>query len=241
MAAADARTGAFELKGRMSTLTVLRLLNADPNTVLAEFERRLHEAPAMFDGMPLVIDPGTVADGIDDASLAQLADGLRSLGVAPMALTGEVDRATAAAAGLGVIAESGRNVGDAAQASRSAEPAPTQPTQAAARVVTQPVRSGQQIYARDGDLVLMASVSPGAEVLADGHVHIYGSLNGRAFAGVQGDLTARIFCRRLNPELVAIAGRYQIRDKLDGTYIGHEVQIALESDALTVAPLAAGA
>lgn len=76
------------------------------------------------------------------------------------------------------------------------------------KVITQPVRSGQQIYAKDADLIVLASVGTGAELLADGHIHVYGALRGRALAGIKGDTSARIFCSTLNAELVSIAGQY---------------------------------
>lgn len=230
------RAAPFELKGRMSTLTVLRLLDGDPGVVLAGVEERVAMAPAMFTGLPVAIDAGGLPTLPEESGLRRLADGLREQGLVPVALVGDIDRALAARVGLGVIAEPGSGPRPAAEpaAETEAEAAP-----AAARVITQPVRSGQQVYARGGDLVVLASVSPGAEVLADGHVHIYGALNGRALAGVQGDETARIFCRRLNAELIAIAGRYQVSDGLSDDYLGRDVQIALRDDALTIEPMPA--
>jgi septum site-determining protein MinC len=99
-------------------------------------------------------------------------------------------------------------------------------------VVEKPVRSGQRIYARGGDLVILAGVSSGAEVMADGHIHAYGALRGRAMAGVSGDKEARIFCRKLGAELVSIAGLYRVSEKLEGRYLGRAVQISLAGDAL---------
>lgn len=240
MATRVTRPTAFELKGRMTTLTVLRLLEADPDAVLVQLDGQLRQAPAMFEGMPLAIDTAALTEPPAEGTLATLVQGLRERGLAPVALVGEVDRAAAARAGLGVIADRGGTVaaptegGGAASAEAPAE-APERP--AASRVVSQPVRSGQQIYARGGDLVVLASVSPGAEVLADGHIHIYGALNGRALAGVQGDIGARIFCRRLNAELIAIAGRYQVSDNISDDDLGGEVLISLRDDALTIEPL----
>jgi septum site-determining protein MinC len=102
------------------------------------------------------------------------------------------------------------------------------------RLVTQPVRSGTQIYARGADLVVTAAVSPGAEIIADGNIHVYGALRGRALAGAGGDVDARIFCSRLEAELVSIAGRYLVSEQLPAEQQGFPVQIALVDERLTV-------
>ncbi len=100
--------------------------------------------------------------------------------------------------------------------------------------MTEPVRSGTQIYARGGDLIVTAAVSAGAEVMADGNIHVYGRLRGRALAGAAGDTAARIFCTRLEAELISIAGRYLVSEQLPAEYQGGPAQIALVDDALTI-------
>ena len=100
--------------------------------------------------------------------------------------------------------------------------------------MTEPVRSGTQIYARGADLVITAAVSPGAEIIADGNIHVYGALRGRALAGADGDVDARIFCSRLEAELVSIAGRYLVSEQLPPEQRGSAVHIALVDDQLTV-------
>lgn len=99
-------------------------------------------------------------------------------------------------------------------------------------VVRQQVRSGQQIYAQGGDLVIMASVSAGAEVMADGHIHIHGDLRGRALAGVKGHQEARIYCRHLDGELVAIAGVYMMQEQFPEQR--DQVEVSLENDQLAI-------
>src|SRR3984893_16049632 len=113
-------------------------------------------------------------------------------------------------------------------------PAPARPSRAAPRLVTEPVRSGTQIYARGTDLVVTAAVSPGAELVADGNIHVYGALRGRAMAGASGDVEARIFCSRLEAELVSIAGRYLVSEQLPAEQRGFPVQIVLVDDQLTI-------
>ncbi len=122
---------------------------------------------------------------------------------------------------------------------RSESPAPAEPAAPAlagrrTRVVTQPVRSGTQVYAEGGDLLVLAAVSPGAEVIADGHVHIYGALRGRAIAGAQGDREARIFVSKLEAELVSVAGSYLVSEAIEAELRGKAVQVALVDDVLTV-------
>lgn len=107
------------------------------------------------------------------------------------------------------------------------------PKKAAAdnQIVRHPVRSGQRLYAR-GDLTIIGAVSPGAEVIADGSIHVYGKLSGRAIAGAQGDETAAIFCQQLNAELVSIAGNYKQLEDIDNVYLNQRIQISLENEKI---------
>ena len=102
------------------------------------------------------------------------------------------------------------------------------------KIVTKPVRSGQQIYAEGADLILMAPVSEGAEVLADGHIHVYGTLRGRALAGVKGDLEARIFCQQLEAELVSVAGQFVLNDKIRDSCWKKPAQIYLHDESIQI-------
>lgn len=124
-----------------------------------------------------------------------------------------------------------------APAATPAPPSVPAPAARPSRVITQPVRGGQQVYA-EGDLILLAPVSAGAEVMADGHIHCYAPLRGRALAGVQGDAGARVFCRELAAELVAIAGHYRVADDLKADPLwGRAVQLSLREGQLLLAPL----
>jgi septum site-determining protein MinC len=143
----------------------------------------------------------------------------------------------AAAAGLASFAPTATQPSrrPAHSAGAAAAPvAPEAPPRATARLVTQPVRSGTQVYARGSDLIVTAAVSPGAELVADGNIHVYGALRGRALAGASGDVGARIFCSRLEAELVSIAGRYLVSEQLPAEQRGSAVQIALVDDRLTI-------
>jgi len=222
---------AIELKGRMSSLTVLRALATTVSDVLAGLDGRMAEAPAMFRGMPVALEAEADSDWPDDA-WRDLIEGLRNRGLAPVAMTGEAVEALAARLGLGVLP----NTGEAASPRREAADE-SDTAVLAGRVLDQAVRSGQQVYARGGDLVIAATVSPGAEVMADGHVHVYGALKGRAMAGVRGDGSARILCRRFDAELVAIAGHYQVSGNISDFYRGSEVCICLRDEGLSIESL----
>jgi septum site-determining protein MinC len=111
------------------------------------------------------------------------------------------------------------------------------PSTGSTLLVTEPVRSGQQVFAERGDLVVVASVSPGAELIAHGNIHVYGALRGRALAGVHGDATARIFCQGLEAELIAIAGLYKLSDAIDPSLRRGRVQAFLDNGTLCVEPL----
>lgn len=127
------------------------------------------------------------------------------------------------------------------------QPAPSQPAppptapaaapqrvvaKARTRVVTEPIRSGQQVYARDGDLIVLGAVNAGGEILADGNIHVYGALRGKAIAGAAGDKDARLFCQRFDPELVSIAGLFRVADQLESDLIGQRVGVRIADDAL---------
>ncbi|MFC3149558.1 septum site-determining protein MinC [Litoribrevibacter euphylliae] len=115
------------------------------------------------------------------------------------------------------------------EAQQAAQATPTK-----TKIVSTPVRSGQQIYAKDSDLIVLAQVGQGAEVIADGNIHIYGTLRGRAIAGANGNKDARIFCQSLHAELISIAGVYQVSDDLPNDRIGQSSQIELKENHLHI-------
>jgi septum site-determining protein MinC len=160
----------------------------------------------------------------DTGTAAQGASGAAQGGSTASAVDGDAARAASdAAAGAGAAPE------------RSADPPPAPPAPSAiapgAMVVERPVRSGQQIYARERDLVVVGDVSPGAEVIADGHVHVYGTLGGRAIAGARGRRDAAIYTLELRAELVAVCGIYRtFEDGPPAAHAGKPVRISLEAD-----------
>ena len=225
----------LEFKGRMLMMTVLLLKDLDPNTLHRQISLRLDDAAQWLRDAPVVVDLAHPED-TDQVGLMAAVDTLRGLGVNLVALARNehLDSDTAAMLGLGSISlAGGRDV------PRSAEPAPQaeQPADAGhTLVIDQPVRSGQQIYSR-GDLIVLAPVSTGAELLAEGHIHVYNTLRGRALAGVRGDQSARIFCQKLDAELVSIAGIYRVAEDLPEQHRKQAVHITLDGDAMRFADL----
>ena len=225
----------LEFKVRMLMMTVLLLKDLDPNTLHRQVSQRLEDAAQWLRDAPVVVDLAQ-PEGADQVALMAAVDTLRGLGVNLVALARNehLDSDTAAMLGLGSISlAGGRDV------PRSAEPAPQaeQPADAGhTLVIDQPVRSGQQIYSR-GDLIVLAPVSTGAELLAEGHIHVYNTLRGRALAGVRGDQSARIFCQKLDAELVSIAGIYRVAEDLPEQHRKQAVHITLDGDAMRFADL----
>ncbi len=227
-----ASPAAFELKGRMATLTVVRVLTPDMDLLIHQLGEKLQEAPRLLRGAPMALDlEGVDGDGLD---LHRLSEEMRALGLVPVAVRGgSVAPERARAAGLGVLpAEEER---EAAQQTTESQRKPGTAAQHASlpatRVLEAPVRSGQQVYARGGSLVVLGAVGLGAEILADGDIHIYGALRGRALAGVQGNAEAGIFCLGLEAELVSVAGEYQVNERFSADVLGRPARVHLDEEA----------
>lgn len=229
--ASESTASTVEIKGRMATLTVLRVLSLDAERLGPDLDQLLARAQGLFDRAPVVLDGSALEQRPDPAALQVLLGLLRERAMVPVGVVG-MDEAAAQAVGLTLM----RGLEGSSGARRSAPPSAA-PAGGGSRVVSTPVRSGQQIYARGGDLVVLAPVSAGAEVLADGHLHVYGALRGRALAGVQGDREARIFCQQLGAELLSIAGSYMVSERLPPEMMGRAVQVRLDGEHLRIEAL----
>jgi septum site-determining protein MinC len=228
---------ALEFKGRMLSITRVRILDENPTAIEAQlktFTRSLGEAA---EGLPLLLDAES------PVALKPILAAMRAVGVQPIAVVEGPLSEAAKECGLAILARD--MLSDASQRSSApveaarAAPAPAAAPAAPAerrpaRVVTEPIRSGQQIYAEASDLIVMTTVSPGAEVIADGCVHVYGPLRGRAIAGARGDIHARVFCRRMEAELMAVAGIYAVADQMQGALRGVAAQAYLKNGVLTI-------
>ena len=250
-AVAGTSEACFEFKGAMLTLTVLELRYFDIEAFETTLREKIRQAPGFFRDLPLVIGLDRFEGNPADLDFFQLIGSCRTHSIQVLGVKGggEDMRRLARNASLAWLpSESARR--GASEASQqqsgaddqtgSGEPA-SEPTEGrSGRLVTLPVRSGQQVYAPEGDLIIMAPVSAGAEVLAAGHVHIYGPLRGRALAGVHGDTSASIFCQSLEAELVSIAGHYKISEDLQNNCWREPAQVTLRDEVLTVGPLGRG-
>jgi septum site-determining protein MinC len=223
------------VQGAVFTVMVVRAgMLRDPAFEI-ELAEQIRRSPRFFLNAPVVLDLKDAAEFTQEAEFAEAREILRrqTLTLIGVQNTTPAQLEAAADAGLASFAP------NAPQPSRrpTRDPVASAPPTATAvktRLVTQPVRSGTQIYARGADLVVTAAVSPGAEIIADGNIHVYGPLRGRALAGADGDVDARIFCSRLEAELVSIAGHYLVSEQLPAEQLGFPVQIALVDDRLTV-------
>ncbi|MFW5453627.1 septum site-determining protein MinC [Thioalkalivibrio sulfidiphilus] len=238
--AAAATAAALQFKGRMITVTLLRLLSPSLEAVGRELDARLADGSGLLAGLPTVLDLEALGESASGLDLAALGASLRAHGVSLIGLrelpgeAGEALRTRAEAAGLAVLNVDGSRAAPRREVEVSPRPA-AEPVRSL--LVTQPVRSGQQVYARGGDLILTAPVSAGAEVMADGNIHVYAPLRGRAMAGVLGDSGARIFCQRLDCELVAVAGHYRLSEQISDAERAGPVQVRLEGESLVIEAL----
>jgi septum site-determining protein MinC len=223
------------VQGAVFTFMVLRAAVLRDPGFERELDEQVRRSPRFFQNAPVVLDLKE-ADGfvaVADFTAAREVLGRRTLRLVGVQNASPEQIEAAAAAGLASFAANAAQPPRRAGAEPSRAPPPTAPGRTL--LVTAPVRSGTQIYARGGDLVITAAVSPGAEIMADGNIHVYGRLGGRALAGAAGDAEARIFCSRFEAELVSIAGRYLVSEQLPPEERGFPVQIALVDDRLTIA------
>lgn len=254
---------AGELKIGQVGIANLRIRSMDVARLGAEMRDRVARAPKLFARAAVIVDFGGLPAVPDATTARSLLDALREAGVIPVALAyGSSDNERLAVElGLPLLAKfraqyepaAGQTTADVgatatanapANAPAKASPAKAQAVTAvspaaaeAGMIHTAPVRSGQQVYADNRDLTLLSTVGAGAEVLADGNIHIYGALRGRALAGAQGNTRARIFCREFHAELIAIAGHYKVMEDIPAGLRGKAVQIWLEDEQIRIEAL----
>lgn len=231
-------TTSFQFKASFSPCLVFELIRNDIESIKEQLQFTVQKTPQFFNGSPVVIDlEKASALGVPDFRVIKST--LSQHGMIPIGIrSGTTEQQVAAiAADLPLV-----NIG---KSNQSESPRKSQPTAASSglknpsKVINQQIRSGMQAYAKDSDLIVLAQVSPGAELMADGHIHVYGTLRGRALAGVHGNTEARIFCRNLEAELVAIAGFYLTREEISLLAIpeGNLIQIYLQDEQLRIEPL----
>jgi septum site-determining protein MinC len=239
-----------EVKFGQVGIATLRIQSLDIGTLCEEMRDRVTRAPKLFQNAAVILDFRALPHCPDIQTVERLIDGLRATGVHPVAIahgTSAIEQ-LAEQAGLPVLAKFRASYERETPATETGKPAAAPPTPAPVpaqapaiepgMLQTQPLRSGQQVYAANRDLTVCAMVGAGAEAIADGSIHIYGPLRGRALAGASGNAQARIFCREFNAELVAIAGTYRVLDEIPKKLLGKAVQIWLDKDQLRIEELA---
>ncbi|WP_340122435.1 septum site-determining protein MinC [Methylobacter svalbardensis] len=227
---------ALEFKSSTFSVPVLVLASNDVMTIEQQLQDKVNLAPEFFKNSPLVFDLQELHKHDLDIDVTELTKIIRKLGLLPIGIRGGDAQQNQQALKLGIPVHSSHTVATSAETQKQQVSEPESESQAVAAtttLITHPVRSGQRIYA-SGDLIILAQVSAGAEILAEGNIHVYGSLRGRALAGVQGNTEARIFCSDLQAELISIAGNYKISEDLDGVVLNQHVQIYLQNHTLVI-------
>ncbi len=234
---------ALELKSTSLSVPVLMLINNNIAHIEHQLKEKISQAPEFFKNSPLLVDLQELNAHdlpIDTQLIIQV---LRNHNFLPIGIRGGTDSQNQDAIKLHVPVHSKHH-------SQSGTDKPKQSSKTATsehnqkkvdknaqqienKLITQPIRSGQRVYA-NGDLIVTATVSAGAEIMAEGNIHVYGSLRGRALAGVQGNTESCIFCSDLQAELVSIAGNYQISDEINESVRNQPVQIYLQEQALII-------
>lgn len=230
--APETRPGALRLSGGVFTLSVLTLESPDAQQLarrLQEERQRNPAAAALLKNAPVVLDLSAIPAEAPLA-LEEILAVLRSAQLLPVGLRNAApeQQQLAGEYHLPILRGQERPAGPAAPASVV--------QQRGTLLIEHPIRSGQRVYARGGDLICLGVVNAGAEILADGHIHVYAPLRGRALAGVAGDETARIFCSALEAELVSIAGLYRMPEHNLEQW-GQASQIFTTNEQLHIAPL----
>ncbi|MFO7994763.1 MAG: septum site-determining protein MinC [Marinobacter sp.] len=239
----------FQLKSASVSMTALELYFFDEQEFESTLRDKISQAPGFFKDIPMIVSLEKYEGLSSELDFFKIIGSCRRHNIHVIGVRGGNDdqRRLARGASLALLPggsqrdrdidtrPAAENTGTAdsptpARVETRAEPAP-------AKIINQPVRSGQQVYAPDGDLIILAPVQAGAEVLAAGNVHVYGPLRGRALAGIHGAEHARVFCQSLEAELVSIAGHYKISEDLQDNGWKTAVQIQLRDDLLVVTPL----
>ena len=229
---------ALEFKSSTFSVPVLVLSSDDLPVIEQQLQEKVSLAPEFFRNSPLVLDLQVLNKQSHALDLIALTDMIRKTGLLPIGIRGGNAQQNKQALELLMPVYSIHSGGasEEAQKQKTLAPAPEPDADTdltTTMLITQPIRSGQRIYAK-GDLVITAQVSAGAEIMAEGNIHVYNTLRGRALAGVQGNSNARIFCFDLQAELISIAGNYKVSEDLDESVRNKPVQIYLQDQALII-------
>lgn len=226
----------FQLKGTTVTTLVLDIHTYQRDLFARQLQDKVSSAPQLFAGSALYINLATSKAALSVEELTDLIACCREFDLQPFACRGAPDALlpTIKQLGLTVLPTTRSRDMPAVSAAPAPQKAAEKAAAATTRVIQRPVRSGQQVYAKGGDLIVLAPVNEGAEIIADGNIHVYSTLRGRALAGVNGNTEARIFCQQLEAELVSIAGYFMLNDTLRTHCWKQAAQIFLKDESLQI-------
>ncbi|MDD5269375.1 MAG: septum site-determining protein MinC [Methylococcales bacterium] len=233
---------ALEFKSSTFSVPVLVLSSVDLGIIEQQLQEKIKLAPEFFRNSPLVLDLQEINKQGLGINIEELTGIIRKAGLFPVGVRGGNVQQNKQALELLIpvysVHKGGVTAENKKQKTITPAPVPEQKTDTdigigETTLITQPIRSGQRIYAA-GDLIILAQVSAGAEIMAEGNIHVYNTLRGRALAGVRGNTEARIFCIDLQAELISIAGNYKVSEDLDDTVRNKPVQIYLQDQALII-------
>jgi septum site-determining protein MinC len=196
---------------------------------LEEIDATLRQSPGFFAGRPVVLDLSAV--DLSQNAIAQLVSSLEQRGLRVLGIEG-VDDARLSAS-MPPLLTGGRHCATSQEQPRKPDTKPKPPS----LLLDSQVRSGQSVVFPDGDVTIVGSVSSGADIVAGGSIHVYGTLRGRAMAGINGNLTARIYCQKIEAELLAIDGYYRTAEEIDAALYNGPTQVWLEGDVVQITPL----
>jgi len=240
---------ALELKGSLFTLSVLHLTDNDLPQLSLALKQKVEQAPGFFYRAPIVINIDKIADTPID--FGQLKSVIEQLALVLVGISGgsNEQKQQAKQQGLAVLSFS-----DKQQSANNETPAPQVvektiertvektvikevPVHKASKIIKNNIRSGQQVYAAESDLIIQGSVGHGAEIIADGNIHVYGTLRGRAVAGAKGDSSAKIYCQNIQAELVSINGNYMMSEQLQQQLWAKPATIELSEEKIIISEL----
>lgn len=247
----DIISPALEVKGSVLTIITLHIMDTRPDVLYPQLAKKFGQAQAFFKSAPVILDLADLhGRELDELDFRLLVSTLRDFGLVPVGVRScdEFQSDRVVEAGLGLLPairrkSGGREVsagtaatpetaGEDVQVEAGEQQASSTRTAVPTKVINQPVRSGQQVFAPEGDLVILSSVNAGAEVLAAGNIHVYGALRGRALAGINGDSSSQIFSLQSDPELVAIAGEYMVNESIDRDVLNNSAVFSLKDGSL---------
>jgi septum site-determining protein MinC len=236
----DSPTSFYEIKSADLLLVALVLKTHEIAAVVQALQRQLGDNPKFFDQESVMIDvSGLPAETVQNLDLPLLLSAMQQFGMVPVAIKGAQGEVLTLAKGLGLLDASDARL-KRSKAIDEANLPVERPVQVpkvlempiGAMVIDKPLRSGQQIYAKGRDLIVLAMVNGGAEIIADGHIHVYANLRGKVIAGARGNVDAKIFALVMEPELISIAGVYRTSENpLPNNVLGKMAQVSLKSGA----------